>query len=61
MDDKDFAELFQSVVDRYELDPVTAEQLLQKILAILEKDRKESLQREEKYEILMEEIERGEL
>ena len=35
VEDKEFQELFQRIVDQYELDPDLAEELLQRILNIL--------------------------
>ena len=35
MEDKEFREIFQQIVDRYELAPDVAEALLQRILKIL--------------------------
>ena len=35
MEDKEFRELFQRIVDQYELEPDIAEELLQRILNIL--------------------------
>ena len=61
MEDNKFRELFQSVMEHYELDPVVAEQLLRRILEILENSGDDTLQTEGKYEILIEQIERGEL
>ena len=61
MEDAKFKELFQSIVDRYELAPDVAAELLQRILIILKNTEKEPLQSDGKYEILMECIEREEL
>ena len=57
MEDANFKELFQRIVDRYELDPDVAAQLLQRILILL-KNKEESLQSDSKYEILIEQLER---
>ena len=35
MEDKEFRELFQRIIDQYELEPDIAEELLQRILNIL--------------------------
>ena len=54
MDDTMFKDLFQWIVDRYELAPEVADRLLQRILAILKNTEAESLQSDSKYEILIE-------
>lgn len=54
MEDTDFKELFQGIVDRYELDPDIAADLLQRILKILEKMEPNNLQFDPKCEILTE-------
>ena len=61
MEDTKFKELFQSVVDRYELSADVAAQLLQRILLILEKTEEKSLQSDSEYEILIEHLEREEM
>ena len=61
MEDTKFKELFQSVVDRYELSANVAAELLQRILAILKNSEDESLQSDSKYEILIEHLEREEI
>ena len=53
MEDLEFKQLFRRIVDRYELDPVTAAELLRRILAILKNRDEEHLQTDTKYEILM--------
>ena len=60
MEDAKFKELFQRIVDRYELAPDVAAELLQRILAILKNTEDESLQSDSKYEILIEHLEREE-
>jgi len=54
MEDAYFKELFQRIVDRYELAPDVASELLQRILAILKNTEGEALQSDSKYEILIE-------
>ena len=61
MEDAKFKELFQSIVDRYELNPDVAAELLKRILSILKNTEKEPLQSDGKYEILIKCIEREEL
>ena len=61
MVDANFKELFQRIVDRYELAPDVAAELLQRILAILKNTEDESLQSDSKYEILIEHLEREEI
>ena len=61
MDDTNFKELFQKIVDRYELAPEVAAELLQRILIILKNTEDESLQSDSKYEILIEHLEREEM
>jgi hypothetical protein len=61
MEDANFKELFQRIVDRYELAPDVAAELLQRILAILKNTEDESLQSDSKYEILIEHLEREEI
>ena len=60
MEDANFKELFQRIVDRYELAPDVAAELLQRILAILKNTENDPLQTEPKYEILTEYLEREE-
>lgn len=61
MEDKNFKELFQRIVDRYELVPDVASELLQRILAILKNTEDGTLQSDSKYEILIEHLEREDL
>ena len=61
MEDENFKELFQRIVDRYELAPDVAAELLQRILAILKNTEGELLQSDSKYEILIEHLEREEM
>ena len=61
MEDANFKELFQWIVDRYELAPDVASELLQRILAILKNTEEEALQSDSKYEILIEHLEREEM
>jgi hypothetical protein len=61
MEDTKFKELFQSVVDRYELSANVAAELLQRILLFLENTEDKTLQSDAKYEILIRRIEREEL
>ena len=61
MEDANFKELFQRIVDRYELAPDVAAELLQRILAILKNTEDEALQSDSKYEILIEHLEREDL
>ena len=61
MEDANFKELFQRIVDRYELAPDVASELLQRILAILKNKEGEPLQSDSKYEILIEHLEREDL
>lgn len=58
MEEASFRELFQSIVDRYELDPGVAAALLQKILAILKNNENDPLPMDPKYKILIETLER---
>ena len=61
VEDANFKELFQRIVDRYELAPDVAAELLQRILAILKNTEDEALQSDSKYEILIEHLEREEM
>ena len=61
MEDEYFRELFQRIVDRYELAPDVAAELLQRILIILNNTEDKSLQSDSKYEILIEHLEREEM
>ena len=61
MEDTNFKELFQKIVDRYELAPEVAAELLQKILKILKSAEEDNLQSNSKYEILTEYLEREEI
>lgn len=61
MEDANFKELFQRIVDRYELAPDVAAELLQKIMKILKSAEKDNLQSDSKYEILTEYLEREEI
>ena len=61
MEDANFKELFQRIVDRYELAPDVAAELLQKIMKILKSAEKDNLQSDSKYEILTEYLEREEM
>lgn len=61
MEDANFKELFQRIVDRYELAPDVASELLQRILAILKNTEDNPLQTDSKYEILIEHLEREEM
>lgn len=61
MEDANFMELYQRIVDRYELAPDVAAELLQRILAILKNTEDEALQSDSKYEILIEHLEREEM
>ena len=61
MEDPNFKELFQRIVDRYELAPDVAAELLQKILKILKSAEEDNLQSNSKYEILTEYLEREEI
>ena len=61
MEDANFMELFQRIVDRYELAPDVAAELLQRMLAILKNTEDEALQSDSKYEILIEHLEREEM
>ena len=61
MEDAKFKELFQRIVDRYELAPDVATELLQRILANLKNAEGELLQSDSKYEILIEHLEREDL
>ena len=51
MEDADFRELFQQIVDRYELAPDVAAELLQRILWILKKAEDAPLRSEPNCEI----------
>ena len=53
MEDANFKELFQRIVDRNVLAPDVASELLQRILAILNNTEGEPLQSDSKYEILI--------
>ena len=61
MGSADFKELFQRIVDRYELPPDVAAELLQRILTILKNTEDKTLQSDAKYEIRIKCIEREEL
>ncbi|MBO5130128.1 MAG: hypothetical protein J6B95_07275 [Oscillospiraceae bacterium] len=61
MEDANFKELFQRIVNRYELAPDVAAELLQKILKILKSAEEDNLQSDSKYEILIEHLEREEM
>ena len=61
MEDANFKELFQTIVELYELAPDVASELLQRILAILNDTENEDLQSESKYEILIKHMEREEM
>ena len=61
MEDANFKELFQRLVDQYELSPNVAEELLQRILTILKNTEGEALQSDSKYEILIQHLEREEM
>ena len=61
MEDENFKELFQRIVNRYELAPDVAAELLQKILKILKSAEEDNLQSNSKYEILTEYLEREEI
>lgn len=61
MEDADFMELFQRIVDRYELEPHVAEKLLQRILFVLKTKEGRPLKNDSKYEILIEHFEREEI
>ena len=61
MEDANFKELFQRIVNRYELAPDVAAELLQKILRILKSAEEDNLQSDSKYEILTEYLEREEI
>ena len=61
MEDANFKELFQRIVDRYELAPDVAAELLQRILLFRENTEDKTLQSDAKYEILIKCIEREEL
>lgn len=61
MEDANFKELFQRIVNRYELAPDVAAELLQKILKILKSAEEDNLQSNSKYEILTEYLEREEM
>jgi len=61
MEDANFKELFQRIVNRYELAPDVAAELLQKILKILKSAEEDNLQSDSKYEILTEYLEREEI
>ena len=58
MEEANFKELFQRIVDRYELAPDVAAELLQRIFAILKNSEEAPLQTDPKYEILTEHLER---
>ena len=61
MEDANFKELVQRLVDQYELAPDVAAELLQRILTILKNTEDEALQSDSKYEILIEHLEREEM
>ena len=61
MEDTNFKELFRKIVDRYELAPDVAAELLQRILAVLKNTEDKALQSDSKYEILIEHQEREDL
>ena len=61
MEDENFKELFQRIVNRYELAPDVAAELLQKILKILKSAEEDNLQSISKYEFLTEYLEREEI
>jgi hypothetical protein len=61
MEDINFKELIQRIVDCYELSPPVARELLQKILAILENTDIRPLQSDPKYEILIAQTEREDI
>lgn len=61
MEDADFRKFFQKFVDQHELSPDVAAELLQRILAILNKEDDIHLQFGSKYEILINNLEREEL
>lgn len=54
MEDETFKELFQRLMDQYEMDPETAATLLQRILNILQNNSDHTLQTNSKHEILIE-------
>lgn len=54
MEDETFKELFQRLMDQYEMDPETAATLLQRILNILQNNSDHTLQKDSKHEILIE-------
>ena len=60
MEDPNFKELFQRIVDRYKLAPDVAAELLKRILAILKNTEGKHLQTDSEYEILIEHLEREE-
>ena len=59
MEEAIFKELFQRIVDQYELSSDKAAELLERILTILENTAFEHLQTDPKYEILIQDLERG--
>ena len=61
MEDANFKELVQGLVDQYELAPDVAAELLQRILTILKNTEDEALQSDSKYEILVEYLKREEM
>ena len=61
MEDANFKELVQRLVDQYELAPDVATELLQRILTILKNTEDEALQSDSKYEILIEHLKREEM
>ena len=61
MEDANFKELVQRLVDQYELAPDVATELLQRILTILKNTEDEALQSDSKYEILIEYLKREEM
>lgn len=61
MEDADFKELFQKIIDQYELAPDVALELLQRVLAVLKNTAGETLPSDLKYEILIEHLGREEM
>jgi hypothetical protein len=61
MEDAYFKELFQRIVDWYELTPDVAAELLQKILIILKNTEYEALKSNPEYEIVIAHLEREEI
>ena len=60
MEDADFKEFFQKIVDCYGLAPNIALEMLQRILAILKDTEDKVSQADSKYEVLPESVEREE-